>query len=235
MDRFWHWLMRANAKAVLVGAVAALLAVAGWWGWREFRPARVGREVPPVGSRNARIADNRGLALLRFVSEQLESGATQVPGNPFMSSDEPWHWRPRIDRQIRIAVRTNRQPAVAADPRPIASLDPPPVVEDPAPPPVKKPAPPPVKKPAAPPRVTQAKPVRLIYRGWFRRPDGAMMALIEDSESNKAVYYGSGDELFGVKLLGVDREVATVETLDGLEVELRIREQESFVDGRRRN
>lgn len=227
MDRIWKWLMRANAKGVLACAMVGLIGVISWWAWREFRPYVPKNEPPPIGGGRKMVLGG-DLGVMEYLRAQSNAGAMQVPGNPFMSSDEPWHWARRVRRTLRIEVESSGPPPVVQKrgmPPPVRIVKTPPREEPIEPVPVRVVVPP----RTSPTRVTS---VVLTYRGVFERPDGTVLALIQDSESTKSAFYQSGDELYGVKLVDIAMTNATVETLDGVDVALILSEPLKFVDGR---
>ncbi|MDA0323165.1 MAG: hypothetical protein O2923_10685 [Verrucomicrobia bacterium] len=233
MDKIWKWLMRANAKGVLACAVVGLIAVSAWWAWRELRPYVPKQEAVSLTGRREMVLGG-DLGVMAYLRTQGMAGATQVPGNPFMSSDKPWHWALPVRRErLRIVVDGATPPIVAPVAEPplrVRVEEPPPrVAVVPAGPVVPKVEMPP---PPIPPKVTS---IVLTYRGVFERPDGTVLALIQDSESTKSAFYQSGDEIFGVKLVDIATTNATVETLDGVNVGIFMSEPTRFVDGRHAN
>lgn len=219
--------MRANAKGVLACAVIGLIGVSAWWVWRELRPYVPKNDSSPVGGRKMVLGSDLGV--MGYLEAQSLAGGIQVPGNPFMSSDQPWQWTLPIDRKITVEVDIQKPPQIVSRPpveRPVRVVKQPPRVppkEEPLVPVVT----PPVVKPPPP-----VKPVFLTYRGVFERPDGTALALIQDSETSKSAFYGSGDELYGVKLVDIAKTNATVETLDGVGIAISLSTPTKFVDGR---
>jgi hypothetical protein len=233
MDKIWKWLMRANAKGVLACAVVGLIAVSAWWAWRDLRPYVPKQDAASVTGRREMVLGG-DLGVMAYLRTQGMAGATQVPGNPFMSSDKPWHWALPVRRErLRIVVDDATPPVVALVaevPRGVPAEEPLPRLAVaplvPVVPEVEVPPPP------IPPKITS---IVLTYRGVFERPDGTVLALIQDSESTKSAFYQSGDEIFGVKLVNIATTNATVETLDGVDVAIFLSEPTRFVDGRYEN
>lgn len=134
------------------------------------------------------------LGLLAFVNRQLSPDLYALPGNSFLTPGTPEREYTKIPR-IPIAV-TNRPPRKI------------PVVVTPPPPPV---TPPPPKPP----------PVELTYKGIFKRSDGARLAWIMDSESNKSSFYDVGESIFGATLDSMTMTEAHVTLPNGSSLELK--------------
>ncbi len=136
MESFWKWLMRANARGVSTGLLAALLFVVAWWLWSEFRPPASERLL--TGSR-PQAAGPAALGIGAFLDAAVAEGRTLRRADPFT-----WVRIPRIP--------------VAPPPPVVADVPPPPT---PTPPP---PTPPPAA-PAVKPRETVTLVYRGVYRG----------------------------------------------------------------------
>ena len=224
MEEFWKWCMRANARGVLFCALAALAVATAWWTWCEIRPGVAEDHLPAAGPR--KDAPESGLGILDYLTEQLNAGATEVPGNPFMSSDAPWHWKPNIRWTVRIPRAVPAAPTPPA-PTPPAPTPPPTGTTPTAPAPA---APAPAPTPPAPAPAPDK--VSLTYHGVFRRPDGTVLALIEDSQTGKKAFYSSGTEIHGVTLGEIRISGVQYRTSDGHAGEMIMREPASFSGGR---
>ena len=75
----------------------------------------------------------------------------------------------------------------------------------------------------------------LTYRGLLKRTDGKVLALIEDSKSKGGVFYSVSNEVFGVRVGGIDTNQATVTLSDGSVLPLKLGEPVVFEGGKRAN
>lgn len=168
MNNIWTWLKRANAKAVLGVAVVALVAVAGWWTWKAFRPvAFAPLAVHPVPPPKA----SPPLGLLTYLTRESQSENHLAATNLFFL---PAFLKPKSE-PTPIKPETT---AVKSEPK-----------QEPAPksePPKQKSAPSP-KKDA----------VTLTYRGLYQPSEGPTLVLIEDSKSSQSTYYPLGTNILG--------------------------------------
>ncbi|MBM4149100.1 MAG: hypothetical protein FJ224_08645 [Lentisphaerae bacterium] len=82
MDAFWKWLMRTNARAVLLAALLALLAVLAFWMWMLSKPVEISTFKASASSR-PRV---RGpMTVLAYMNEQ--AAANKAPErNPFVAA-----------------------------------------------------------------------------------------------------------------------------------------------------
>ncbi len=198
----WKWLMRTNARAVFGVAVAGLILVSAWWAWRILGPLDTFKALP---SRSTGEQEEKPLGLLAFLDEQLGSDAPYVPGNPFLHPMRGT--RKRHDRGTAAITL----PGAPDLPKP------------PTPTPPKQPGPP--KPPTPKERVT------IVYRGVFKRPDGQMMALIQDSKNGSTRFYGKGETVAGLEVGKFDRETVEVIQGDRRAVSLPFGESSVFTDG----
>ena len=86
--------------------------------------------------------------------------------------------------------------------------------------------PPPVVEPAGPPVAALGEPktISLTYRGLLERPDGSILALIEDSESNASSFYGRSRDVFGMKIGKMNIDLVAITSVDGQAITLRLGE-----------
>jgi len=132
METFWKWLLRANAKRVLIASVSVFVLVAAYWTWREFSPPKQ-RGLPSSGS----MPDDEDRGPLGL-SVALGGNAISVPVNPFL----PKGWQPprppvetpvvRPTRPTVVTRPTARRPVVRRRPTAPAVRERPAVVEGPA-------------------------------------------------------------------------------------------------------
>jgi hypothetical protein len=216
MDRFWKWLMQANARGVFVATVAALALVTGWWVRQEINPPDDGGPVGGGGARRPKAHPR--LEVLDYVREQLAVDATLVPETPF---------RPARKRRVRRVVKS------------MASRLPPPPAPGKAPPSdpdetiVTGPA---VRlfPPAGPHAIASGpKSVTLVYHGLFKRSDGHTLALIEDSESRRRLFRDTGGAVdgYGTRVIAISPGSITLATNDGETIELPRGQPTNFVEG----
>ncbi len=216
MERFWQWLMRANARGVFVATVAAFLLVAGWWVRQEINPPEDGL---PSGGGGARPAKARvHLDILDYVQAQLAVDPALVPETPFRPAREPRRRLRRGDPNEFLLPSPERPPLPPSPPVV-------PVVATPVTPP---------PTPAGPVGDAGPRSVTLIYRGIFKRSDGHTLALIEDSENNRRIFRDVGQTVddYGTAVRAVTIEGVSLATSDGEVIELPLGEANSFVEGR---
>lgn len=204
MEEFWKWLMRTNARGVFFCSLLALVVVTAWWIWKEFAPIKGKVRVLPM---TAQEKPRVGLGLLTLIEKQSSTGAVRAPGNSFLSSPSPPQNRTPKYSRLNGFKRwlTTRKPQK----------------------PIQKPEKPKPQKAAWKPET-----VSLTYKGVFKRPDGKVMALIEDSKTKSSSFYTSGDELHGVKIGEIGMKEVGVILADESSVPLRLGEPEVFEGGR---
>ncbi len=175
MDTFWHWLMKANARAVLLIAILVLLLVSGWWFWQELHPPKRAELTDlPLPERS----ELRPLGLLAMVDQQLALGRPEVPDTPF----RPYEQTRRIPALIPSTLPDAPDVPVAVDStdpgrtRPVRPI-------------------PSSIRPRFPRRPPGPNEVALVYRGLLRTTDGHLRAFVLDSKSGRARFYRQGDEL----------------------------------------
>jgi len=209
MENFWKWLMRANARAVFLGSIVALVCVGAWWTWKELSPVAYRFPPPPPGSVAPPPA---GLGVMAYLEQQAALAAA-APPDPFRLPTPP----------ARPAVAPRRDGDVA---RPTAPSPAPP--EQPRADDAARPHRTPVATAPAQPARAKSGSVALTYRGLFRRPDGRVVALIEDSKSRSSEFYAAGDALFGVQVGDIAEDHAEMIRADGSSVDLQLGEPASF-------
>jgi hypothetical protein len=229
MQAFWTWLMRANARAVFAGALVALLLVCAWWLWREVSPPDPLRAIPP---RPMPEKPREGLGIAAYLTAQLLPEATLMRGNPFLLVQR--RALPALVQRILVAPPPPVSPPAALPPPEHLAMDTEPLPGPRLlawPPPVTPPKDEPPEQPpdgqTEPPRV-----VTLTYRGIFKRPDGRVMVLLQDSESGRSAFYEDGAHLHGVQLGRAGPASIRIRTSDGRTGELRIGQARDFKGGR---
>lgn len=208
MENFWTWLKRANAKAVLGVAVAALLAVTGWWTYKAFAPiAFAPQAVHPVPP--PKTAPPLGvLALL-----DLETKTKTAPAGTNLFALP--------------AFLLPKQEPPAQKTEPTTKIEPPaPKAEPPAP----KVEPPKQKSVPTPPRKNV---VTITYRGLYHPSSGPDLVLIEDSNSRRSAYYPVGTNLFGWTIDKADMEELTLSDTNAVPATLGRGKTAAFSDGKR--
>ncbi|MBN1673560.1 MAG: hypothetical protein JXR37_21115 [Kiritimatiellae bacterium] len=107
MENLWRWLERANARAVCLCAMLGLIAVAGWWTWREFTAGEKPFRMPPGGQ----VSEPDDIPrILAYVEEQAGLAKATYSGNPFK--------RPTGTQTARTAARPPSKPTVRYRVRP---------------------------------------------------------------------------------------------------------------------
>lgn len=208
MDSFWKWLMRTNARGVLLAAVFGLLLVTTWWVWREFAPLE---DIALPTSGKAMVRRHKQITLLSFVDEQVALGPLRLANNPFLSPVRRRLYQPALPNLSGLVPIT-----------PIVGIGP----VTPRPPARVTPTVTPEKEPAGPPvaNLGGRRTISLVYRGMLQRPDGTTMALIEDSETKASAFYPTSTGLYGMRVGKIDTEELNVTSMDGEDVTLRIGE-----------
>ena len=200
--------MLASAARVLVASVVGLLVVSGWWGWkitRRIDPAPAGRSVP------VRQTEEPRLGIEEFLSGALSGAETRVPGNPFLTSNRPWRWRPKSASQTS-------GPAIPAGSN--SEIDPvaPPVSGSPGPTAAESAVPVAVTAAATPAWTEPPRDsVRIVlrYQGLFALTDGTVKALIHDSHSGRSAFYECGQEIGAVTVSTAGEENVNIMLPDG--------------------
>ena len=86
MEKFWKWLMKADAKGLFVASLLFLGGVTAWWGVDLLRAPRkaanasaadTGKEQP------LELSDFKPIGVIGFVSNQFAPETLIVPVNPF--------------------------------------------------------------------------------------------------------------------------------------------------------
>lgn len=216
MERFWKWLMRANARAVFMVSAVALLLALGWWVRDEVRPRPVPSLMPAAtaGVSPSRTSDMR-LEVLDYVEAQLALDPSLIPETPF--------------RPIREGRRRRR--VVASDMPEMEGPDPGAVEEGGLPVgPIGRFLRTPRGRPSGEPE-TGPVVARLVYRGLFTRSDGSRLALIEDESTNRRSFHPIGTTLHGLHLEAAGPGGAVAKQANGEALHMPIGEQVSISEG----
>ena len=228
MEVFWRWMLGANARALFLCSVLALLLVVGWWVWKEFSPQHANMAQPrnPPG-----LQSQESLQILAFLDSQSSPLLRQAPPNPFLTPGaKP---RRRVTRRPRPQPQAEQEraaKAVQAQPTAKAGQAQGKKSTQPERAPDGKDT---ARKPAKPRTRTSAPPetVSLTYRGMFER-NGRVMVLVEDSRSGRASFHDPEDGLFGLNVGSVEPESLQVKTPEGAEVDLLRGKSEVFEGGK---
>lgn len=166
---------------------------------------RLSAPVAPIGVNAAEAPDAGfpGMGIGRFLDAEL-ARSNSLPRNPFAP------------------VPVYRKPDKPPDPIPPVATNvvvPPPSTNRPTRPP---PPPPP------PPRDL----VTLTYRGLLRRPDGKILAWVEDSKLQRSAFYARGDTAEGLVVIEIRESELVVRQPDGTPVRLPLREPLIFEEGK---
>jgi hypothetical protein len=189
------WLLRSNAKAVMLINFSLLLIVLGLWAFLLTRPlmpptidasqVRKNRPVQTLGV----LAYLDKLAEMPPVDGEINPLSLMPLQNPDLLSNRKWG-RPQ----------TNSTQVITS-------------VKDP----------PPIPKP---------KPVNVVFKGLLKRTDGAVMALISDSESGSTAFYQTNTNVCGLAIVSIDADKVQVKDQTGQLVELPFRQTVPFVEGK---
>jgi len=206
MDAFWKWLMQANARAVLLAGILVLLVVSGWWLWWLNQPLE-----SQMTHSQFQLTEKEPV-FLSEINSFLDShlSATNLPGkNPFGT---------------------------------VPKYQPPP---PPPPPPPPVPAgrtnvvhvsqPPPVVNAQKPLQTPKKETVKLVYHGMLKRPDGRILAWLEDSTSGKSFFYARGEKTADMTIERIRETELVVRQPDGSIVKIQINEPVSFEEGKHVN
>ena len=86
MEKFWKWLMKADAKGLFVASLLLLGGVTAWWGVDLARGPRKTADAPavkPVETKPLKLAPFKPIGVIGFVSNQFAPETLIVPVNPF--------------------------------------------------------------------------------------------------------------------------------------------------------
>ena len=86
MEKFWKWLMKADAKGLFVASLLLLGGVTAWWGVdlaRTPRKAANATDVKPDEAQPLKLAAFKPIGVIGFVSNQFAPETLIVPVNPF--------------------------------------------------------------------------------------------------------------------------------------------------------
>lgn len=86
MEKFWKWLMKADAKGLFVTSLLVLGGVAAWWGVDLARTPRKDADATVVNPEKAQpleLAPFKPIGIIGFVSNQFAPETLIVPVNPF--------------------------------------------------------------------------------------------------------------------------------------------------------
>ena len=211
MDAFWKWLMRSNARWVFYCALVALVLVIGYWTWREISPLEQAAALPTSAFKDT---PPPVLDVDALLDRSLAGTPAKIPANVFLAPEPP---PPPLPPSPPPSPNRLNPATTAVKPNDPAAVKP---VDGQPPPP-----------PPPPPRNT----VSLTYRGLLKRTDGKVLALIEDSKSKGGVFYSVSNEVFGVRVGGIDTNQATVTLSDGSVLPLKLGEPVVFEGGKRAN
>lgn len=210
MQQLWNWLMRADAKALFIACLLALVAMLGWRGYVEYdayRDAAAAAEAVKVPPKLPDFPPYQGFGILEYVAEQSRDDNRALPVDLF---------RPSLDAMV-----SNLVTEILTNPEFV--VEQPPAAPVPAERPTLRPGEENLFELVQRPdgqwvRRTRQQPApELTYNGVFRRTDGRIAAWISERNSRTTKFYGEGDDVFGAKLKSVDTDAITVTMPDGRE------------------
>ena len=86
MEKFWKWLMKADAKGLFVSSLLLLGGVTAWWGYDIVHAQRKAAEPTaeePAATQPLDLAAFKPIGVIGFVSNQFAPETLIVPVNPF--------------------------------------------------------------------------------------------------------------------------------------------------------
>jgi hypothetical protein len=187
METPWKWFTRADARTVFLCFVLGFICITAWWAWKEITPEQMG-EARSSGPGERPV--HRGLATLGFVNKQASLGhgalldPFTIPGpDPAVDpgtglTDTGLQLPDTSDALVKVESWRPRELYQKGDA------------------PTGQPAG--ASKRTLPEQVATAVPpvtVALTYRGVLKRPDGQVVALIEDSDSGRGAFYPAGEKM----------------------------------------
>jgi hypothetical protein len=181
--------MRTNARAVCLVSVLALAGVIAFWVWMLSSPIENIAMLP--SSSRGRAEAKGGLAVLSYI-EAMRLCDVRPERNPFVSGFRPENPPPNQRAAPEMTIVPVKVPTVAPE------VKPPPEVARPA---LAVAAPgADVSAPAVAAPGPVSRSVSLTYRGMYRRSDGRLMVLVEDSESGGSSFYGVDGRVLGMRI-----------------------------------
>ena len=86
MEKFWKWLMKADAKGLFVASLLLLGGVTAWWGVDLVRAPRKAANDSAADTKKEQpleLAEFKPIGVIGFVSNQFAPETLIVPVNPF--------------------------------------------------------------------------------------------------------------------------------------------------------
>jgi hypothetical protein len=86
MEKFWKWLMKADAKGLFVASLLLLGGVTAWWGVDLARAPRKAAKASAADTNKKQpleLAEFKPIGVIGFVSNQFAPETLIVPVNPF--------------------------------------------------------------------------------------------------------------------------------------------------------
>lgn len=246
MDKFWKWLMKADAKGLFATSIVVLAGVLAWCAIDQVRSAREPRdETTHPSADNAARSSYVPLGILDFIDRQFAPETLIVPVNPFhptfeeivrsiMEKSESGEIEIIDENGNRIKVHFDGNDLVDKDGRKIVS----PFQRDLTPKTPNlagqrtaggqasaksssgsKPPPPPPK-----PKPGHGRTLR--YSGLMQRPDGQFAAYVmihrEEDDKSAGRFVAVGDDVEGTAVKAVGRDSIEISIRGGEPVTLRI-------------
>ena len=109
MEKFWKWLMKADAKGLFVASLLLLGGVTAWWGVDLVRaPRRTAAEAAnkTVDTTPPDLAAFKPIGVIGFVSNQFAPETLIVPVNPF---------HPTYEEIVKALVRQRENGIITID------------------------------------------------------------------------------------------------------------------------
>ena len=86
MEKFWKWLLKADAKGLFVASLLLLCGVTAWWGFDLVHAQRKAANAPaekPDNVQSLELSAFKPIGIIGFVSNQFAPETLIVPVNPF--------------------------------------------------------------------------------------------------------------------------------------------------------
>ncbi len=213
MEKFWKWLLKADAKGLFVASLLLLGGVSAWWSV-DFVAASRGKAAeaaPGPSSETQKLESYEPIGIIGFVSNQFAPETLIVPVNPF---------HPTFEAIVRALSRRKdsaflvggfddsfrRDPIMHAKryPRPDSAQD---------------------DRPSSrKPIVTRRPPKpQVSFAGMMQRPDGSFAAFLSiRTDKNHSRFVAEGDRLGNATVTDSGREGVELAFPDGTRTLLRI-------------
>ena len=213
MQTLWKWLMQANAKKTFAFSLCALVVAAFVCAWQFAAPDKAEDEAPPPSPVIYKSQIPASIGLLDYVKRQLDDQSIP-PVNPFAPSlaadgsnfrttrpDSPEGvritWGPNNGGRNNNGGRQNNNGTRDNEAGPAI---------------------------VTPAQAAVVPPPTLTYNGYMTRADGTPVALVHNTDINRATFVTVGGAVAKATLLACSPDALTLRLPDGAEHTLHMRE-----------